>query len=143
MKVKKRLNVSAEAYFSLLQHYLLKDLRKTVSKSIRRSDLKKGYRFDKVYHTETGEDFISHQEITAMEPGVMYQLRYSIPKGYQIITHRITAIDDYHIQVEYEEEIESTDLGIRFRKITQKRKSKKAMMEALKRLETEIITSKS
>lgn len=139
MKINDTLNVSAEAYFNTLQRYLLKDLKKTVSKSIKLSDLKKGYRFEKTYHTKDG-DYTSKQEIVEMEYAKAYKLRFSIPGGYQIISHHIDEIDAEHIKVVYEEVIESDKLSLKTRQFMRRGKSRKMMKQILYNLELEIKT---
>lgn len=141
MKIKKTLNVSAEAYFNTLQKYLLNDLKKNVSKSIRLSELKQGYRFQKKYHTQDGE-YISKQEIVEYEYAKAYQLRFTIPDGYQIISHHIQSIDEDHIHVEYEEKIESDKLNLRMKQFMRRRKSRALMKQILHHLELEIKTDK-
>lgn len=139
MRISDTLNVSAEAYFNTLQRYLLKDLKKTVSKSIKLSDLKAGYRFEKTYHTKDG-DYVSKQEIVEMEYAKAYQLKFSIPDGYQIISHHIDTIDDDHIKVVYEEVIESDKLGLKTKQFMRRGKSRKMMKQILHNLELEIKT---
>ncbi|NCC54517.1 MAG: DUF3284 domain-containing protein [Erysipelotrichia bacterium] len=139
MKISDTLNVSAEDYFNVLQQYLLKDLRKTVSKSLKKSDLKAGYQFKKTYRTKDGE-YESKQEIVEMDYGKAYQLKFTIPGGYQIISHHIEKIDEQHIKVEYEEVIESHQLSIRLRQFMRRGKSRKLMKSILYNLELEIKT---
>lgn len=139
MKISDTLNVSAEAYFNVLQRYLLKDLKKTVSKSINIRDLKQGYRFEKTYHTKDG-DYVSKQEIVEMEYAKAYKLKFSIPGGHQIISHHIEEIDSEHIKVEYEEVIESGKLSIKTRQFMKRGKSRKMMKQILHNLELEIQT---
>ncbi|MDD3049041.1 MAG: DUF3284 domain-containing protein [Bacilli bacterium] len=139
MKISDTLNVSAEAYFNVLQRYLLKDLKKTVSKSINVKDLKQGYRFEKTYRTKDG-DYVSKQEIVEMVYAKAYQLKFSVPGGYQIISHHIEELDNNHIKVVYEEIIESSKLSIKLRQFMRRGKSRKMMKQILHNLELEIQT---
>ncbi len=138
MRVKGTLHVSAEAYFSTLQKYLLKDLRKTVDRSLKMSDLKPGFTFSKTYKRAKEDDYVSTQEIVTMDFGKAYCLKFSVPGGYQVISHDIKEIDENTIEVEYEEVIETKEVGLRVKQFMRRGKSRKLMHQILSNLEKEI-----
>lgn len=138
MKIVKELNVSREAYFDLLKRYLLKDLRRTVSRSLKQRDLVEGFKFDKKYQMKN-ETFISHQTIEKMRYGEAYRLKMTIPKGVQIISHQIEKLDENRIKVTYEEIVDAHGLSLKLKKLFKHRKNKQQMQLILEQMETEII----
>lgn len=138
MKIKGTLHVSAEAYFNTLQKYLLKDLRKSVDRSIKMGDLKAGYTFTKTYQRKNDSDYVSHQEIVEMDYGKAYCLKFSVPGGYQVISHHIKELDENTIEVVYEEVIESKEFGLNVKQFMRRNKSRKLMKQILANLEKEI-----
>ncbi len=138
MKVVKELHVSREEYFDLLKRYLLKDLRRTVNRSIKQRDLVEGYQFDKKYHTKTGT-FVSHQTLERMRYGEAYCLKMTIPDGIQTISHQIEKIDEHKIKVTYEENVDTHKMSITLKKLFKGGKTKQQMQMILEQMETEII----
>ena len=138
MKIKRKLNVSSDAYFTTLQRYLLNDLRKNVDRKLKLNDLKVGYQFTKVYKRKNAEDYVSSQVIEEMDFAKAYCLRFSIPNGFQIISHHIKEVDGNTIEVTYEEVIETKKLGLSFQQFMRRGKSRKLMNQILKKLEIEI-----
>ena len=140
MVVQQILNVSAESYFNLLQRYLLKDLKKTVNKSISLKDLKQGFRFEKTYRVKQKDDYVSKQEIMEMDYPTAYCLRFSIPNGYQKISHHIRSIDEDHVEITYEEVVETNSLPLRMQQFARRRKARALMKQLLHNLELEILS---
>lgn len=142
MIVKQTLNVSAEAYFNLLQKYLLKDLKKTVNKSISLKDIKQGFCFEKTYRTKQKDDFVSKQEIVELSYPSAYCLRFSIPNGFQKISHHIKTIDENQVEITYEEVVETNFIPLRIQQFSRRRKARALMNQLLKNLELEIQSKK-
>lgn len=139
MIVKKKLNVSADAYFDILARYLLKDLRHTVGKKVKASEIKAGYTFTKKYKLPDDTMFTSKQVIEEYDYGKAYRLSFAIPQGTQIVGHKIQAIDDEHCMVEYEEKIISDIPAQKFRNVTGALNKKKQMNKILEMLEAELM----
>ena len=139
MKVKKKLNVSADAYFDLLARYLLQDLRKTFGKKVKATDLKPGYTFTKTYKLVDESLYKSKQVLEEYDYGKAYRLTFTITQGTQIVAHTIKELGENQIEVTFEDTIVSSVPAQKFRNLTGANAKKKQMKQFLEQVEAQII----
>lgn len=139
MIVKKKLNVSADAYFDLLARYLLRDLRKSLGKKVKATEIKPGYTFQKKYKLVDESVFTSKQTIEEYDYGRAYRLTFTIPQGTQVVAHTIKTLDENKIEVTFEDTIISSIPAQKFRNLTGASAKKKQMKQFLEMVEAEIL----
>ncbi|MDF9824305.1 hypothetical protein M2475_001095 [Breznakia sp. PF5-3] len=141
MIVKKELHVSDKEFFDYILNNLHKELKRIVSRNIKRSDIKEGYTFVKRYKQGNATIEIDCK-IEELDIPKAYKLVMSTPKTDQIIAHRVTKIDDDHIELEYEEDVISKSLYVKLNKFFKGSSARKKMEKTLDMLEFEIISKK-
>lgn len=138
MIIKETLNVSDTEFFDYITDALYKELKRIVSRNLKRSEVKEGFKFVKRYNqgkTRVEIDCV----IEKMDIPHEYRLLMKMPKTEQVIAHRVTRIDDSHIELEYEEDVITSSLYVKFNKSFKAAKARKNMQRNVKRLEEEII----
>lgn len=141
MKIKKQLAVSDQEFFDYIMFSLHKELKRIVSRNIKRSDIVEGYEFVKRYR-QGKQTFDINCKIETLDIPRTYKLVMSAPKTDQIIAHRITKIDDYSIELEYEEDVITKSLYVKFSKSFKTAKARKNMEKTIQLLEQEIIAKR-
>ncbi|MDF9823850.1 BMFP domain-containing protein YqiC [Breznakia sp. PF5-3] len=141
MIVKKKMQITPEAYFEFIMEHLLAELPKSMQKKITKKDIKKGLKYRQTYKLAKG-DFVSKKEIVEFEYGVVYKLQMDIPDGYQYIEHRVKKLSDNEIEVSYEESLDSSKASTSLFHKMKARSNKKQMLQRLAAIEEYIIGKK-
>lgn len=141
MEVTMTLKVTKEEYFDYLMDSLYMNLKRSVSRKIKRSDIRKGYHF--VNHYKKGEEhFEVGTTISQLEKNRIYELQRSGDFGKQLVRHMIETNPDQSINVTYIEETESNSLFGKIRSVSKKHSEKKMMKKMLKQVETDLISKR-
>lgn len=141
MKVKKQLAVSDQEFFDYIMTSLHKELKRIVSRNIKKSDIVEGYEFIKRYR-QGKQTFDINCKIEVLDIPKTYKLVMSAPKTDQIIVHRVTRIDDHTIELEYKEDVITKSLYVKLNKSFKTAKARKNMEKTIQLLEQEIIAQR-
>lgn len=103
MKIKKELQVNENEFFDYLVFVLLKEVRKSVDRHVKKEDLKAGYEFVRRVKDRKGNLIITRCRIEQLEAPHEYHLSMGNEDATQHIVHHVEALDDKRIRDTYEE----------------------------------------
>ncbi len=138
MEVTMRLALRKEEYYEYLIDALWGELKRSVSRKIRKSEIKTNYKFiNKYKHADKCYEVIS--EISRLEKNRLYELSRKGDFGSQLISYRLDDNHDGTINVTYSQVTKNNTVFRKLNSTIKQSKEKRMMKQMLKQIENEII----